>query len=384
MSFIKKLFVLLLTINIGLLSYDTYQGGQIVNNLVENVREFDMNKVQYYITHINSLTPEKVANSINSAFAQLQNINSPQDMIDLVREKTSPNKQTSVEDISYEDSVVILTDKNFKRVIDGSKPALIEFYAPWCGHCKKLTPIYSSLAESFGHAKDKVIIAKLDADSNRATGELYGIKGYPTIKWFPAGINSPEQAEDYKGGRTLEAFSGFIQQKTGLSPRGVKKSKVTTLNAYNFNEIVLNSKKNVLVDFYDPNCGHCQKLAPVYKEIADIYSKVPNCLIVDINCDQDKSVCNAQDIAYHPTIKFFPAESKEPIVYEGDRSIADLVEFLNKHCHAERTVDGGLLPHVGRIALLDELVKQFMNHPQSREDIYTKAAEAASTLDNQR
>ena len=64
----------------------------------------------------------------------------------------------------------------------------VEFYAPWCGHCKHLIPVYEKLAAAYQNEKE-VVIAKIDAD-NAAHKELaskYGVSGFPTLKWFPKG-----------------------------------------------------------------------------------------------------------------------------------------------------------------------------------------------------
>lgn len=70
--------------------------------------------------------------------------------------------------------VVVLTPANFdKIVLDTSKDVLVEFYAPWCGHCKSLAPVYEKVAAAYKGEKD-VVIAKLDADAHSGLGERYG------------------------------------------------------------------------------------------------------------------------------------------------------------------------------------------------------------------
>jgi protein disulfide-isomerase A6 len=58
-------------------------------------------------------------------------------------------------------------------------------FAPWCGHCKNLAPVYEQLADAYAHAKGKVIIAKTDADGvGKPLGQKYGVTGYPST-YFP-------------------------------------------------------------------------------------------------------------------------------------------------------------------------------------------------------
>lgn len=150
--------------------------------------------------------------------------------------------------------VVELTPDNFKSVVEESgKPAFVEFFAPWCGHCKNLAPVYEELAQAFAYAEDKVTIAKVDADTHRSLGSTYGIAGFPTLKWFGAKGSGPD---DYNGGRDLESLSNFVTEKTGIKARIPKKapSSVQMLSDANFKSTI-GGDKAVLVAFTAPWCG---------------------------------------------------------------------------------------------------------------------------------
>jgi protein disulfide-isomerase A1 len=104
--------------------------------------------------------------------------------------------------------VHVVVAKNYQElVIDSEQDVLLEFYAPWCGHCKSLAPKYEELAALYKPHLDKVIIAKVDATQNDVPDE---IQGFPTIKLFKAG--SKDAPIDYSGSRSIEDLAKFISE----------------------------------------------------------------------------------------------------------------------------------------------------------------------------
>ncbi|KAJ5799768.1 uncharacterized protein N7518_001836 [Penicillium psychrosexuale] len=249
-----------------------------------------------------------------------------------------------------------LIPTNFDEVVLAGKPALVEFFAPWCGHCKTLAPIYEELAQTFAFAEDKVTIAKVDADENRSLGKRFGIQGFPTVKWFDGKSDKPEE---YKGGRDLESLSAFITEKTGIKPRSAQKevSKVEMLNDASFKTAV-GGDKDVLVAFTAPWCGHCKTLAPVWETLANDFALESDVVIakVDAEAENSRALSKEQGITGFPTIKFFPKGSTEPEAYSGARSEEAFVKFINEKAGTHRTVGGGLDSLAGTIAVLDEIV----------------------------
>nr|VDC90652.1 unnamed protein product [Brassica oleracea] len=147
------------------------------------------------------------------------------------------------------DDVVVLTDDSFEKEVGKDRGALVEFYAPWCGHCKKLAPEYEKLGASFKKAKS-ILIAKVDCDEHKSVCTKYGVSGYPTIQWFPKGSLEPQK---YEGARNAEALAEYVNKEGGTNVKlAAAPQNVVVLTPDNFDEIVLDQNKDVLVEFYAP------------------------------------------------------------------------------------------------------------------------------------
>lgn len=112
---------------------------------------------------------------------------------------------------SGKSDVVELTDANFDKLVLGSDDVwLIEFFAPWCGHCKNLAPHWEKAATEL---KGKIKLGALDATVHQAKAQEYGVSGYPTIKYFAAGAKDKSSVKDYDGGRTASDIVNWAQDK---------------------------------------------------------------------------------------------------------------------------------------------------------------------------
>lgn len=81
--------------------------------------------------------------------------------------------------------IMEVSDKNFDaEIMEADKPAMVDFWAEWCGPCKMVGPIVEELAKEY---KDKVKIAKMDVDQNRETPAKFGIRNIPTLIFFKNG-----------------------------------------------------------------------------------------------------------------------------------------------------------------------------------------------------
>jgi protein disulfide-isomerase A6 len=130
--------------------------------------------------------------------------------------------------------VIELTKSNFAETVFGSEHVwLVEFYAPWCGHCKRLAPEWEKLAKSM---KGIVKVAAVNGDAEKELAGHYQIQGFPTIKVFPSQVQKAPKGEgfikvpeDYNGPRTASAMANFAISKM---PNYV--TKVTSKNIDEF------------------------------------------------------------------------------------------------------------------------------------------------------
>jgi len=146
-------------------------------------------------------------------------------------------------------------------------------------------------------------------------------------------------AYDEKAAITTDTIRGWIDQfiKGEIQPT-IKSEPVPASNdgpvkvlvATNFEEIVNDATKDVLVEFYAPWCGHCKKLTPIYEELGTLFKSKSNVVIAKIDATAN-DVSPSFNVRGFPTLKFFPATNKKPIDYEGDRSLEDLKSFVEKH-----------------------------------------------------
>ncbi|KAH8973021.1 hypothetical protein BDL97_01G023400 [Sphagnum fallax] len=110
--------------------------------------------------------------------------------------------------------VKIVVSNSFDDIVlDETKDVLLEVYAPWCGHCKKLEPEYNRLGEVLQNIPS-IVIAKVDATKNEHA--LVQVKEFPTILFFPAGNKSKEPPLSVDMDRTVEAFVEYIKKNAAI------------------------------------------------------------------------------------------------------------------------------------------------------------------------
>ncbi|CAA6654374.1 unnamed protein product [Spirodela intermedia] len=286
-----------------------------------------------------------------------------------------------------DDDVLALSEETFEKEVGQDRGALVEFFAPGvyilsifsficrCGHCKKLAPEYEKLGSSFKKAKS-VLIAKVDCDEQKSVCTKYGVTGYPTIQWFPKGSLEPKCK--YEGPRTAEDLAEFVNTEGDCD----NSFKCCRADIRDFDEIVLDGTKDVLVEFYAPWCGHCKSLAPTYEKVATAFKMEDDVVIANIDADQYKDLAEKYGVSGYPTLKFFSKSNKAGEDYDGDREVADFVNFINEKCGTSRDPKGQLTSKAGVLASLDSLVKEIVTAGEAeKKAVFTRIEEEVEKLE---
>jgi protein disulfide-isomerase A6 len=245
--------------------------------------------------------------------------------------------------------VVKLTEKNFRENVINSKELwFVEFYAPWCGHCQRLTPEWEKLA---GALEGIIKVGAVDMTTDQGAGQAYGIRGFPTIKFFGANKNAPVDYDRERSAREMINFaydqakkasesrlgggsggsSGYQQQNQGQQggQRGSGSDQdVIVLTDDNFDELLMNSEDLWIVDFYAPWCGHCKNLEPEWNKAAtELKGEVK---VAKVDATTQSGLAQRFGIQSFPQIKLFPSGPKSQNLMEdfnGNRDSVGIVEW---------------------------------------------------------
>uniref|UniRef100_A0A318CZC1 Protein disulfide-isomerase n=1 Tax=Kangiella spongicola TaxID=796379 RepID=A0A318CZC1_9GAMM len=214
-------------------------------------------------------------------------------------------------DIPEEDDVLVLKKDNFEEALRQHRHLLVEFYAPWCGHCKALAPEYSKAAAKLKEEGSEIRLAKVDATEESDLAQMFSVRGYPTIKFFKNGDkNNPK---DYAAGRQHEDIVNWLKKRTGPA--------ADTITEADAAEKLVDSSEVVVMGFFKDLEGNDAK---TFLQAAEAIDEVPF------------GITSAADIFTKYDVKedgvvLFKKFDEGRNVYDGEITKDNLVEFIKNN-----------------------------------------------------
>uniref|UniRef100_A0A7N6F6P9 Thioredoxin domain-containing protein n=1 Tax=Anabas testudineus TaxID=64144 RepID=A0A7N6F6P9_ANATE len=252
------------------------------------------------------------------------------DIADWMKNPQPPQPKTPEVLWSETDSAVFhLTDESFDSFLKEHPAALVMFYAPWCGHCKKMKPEFDEAAEILNKGADSPgVLAAVDATVHKAVGDRFKISGFPTVKYFENG----EEKYTLPQLRTRDKIIEFLHNPQAPPPPEQswedKPSSVSHLGSEDFRE-ALKKKKHALVMFYAPWCPHCKNTVPHFTTAAELFKEDRKIVYAAVDCTkgQNHELCKQEGVEGYPTFNYYNY-GKFVEKYNGDRGEAGFTGFM--------------------------------------------------------
>jgi len=180
----------------------------------------------------------------------------------------------------------------------------VEFYAPWCGHCKHLAPIYDEASIKLKQSKSELQLGKVDCTVETEVASRYEIRGYPTLKYMRSGIVTA-----YEGGRTLESILDFAKRATSPAVQEITADSLENFQSENRVAFLLVGGSELATDVFNTVA---QKL-----QDSVTFGKAPESLKSHFNTKESGFIVLLND--------------DDPQIYQGAFKEEDLVEWVLKN-----------------------------------------------------
>ncbi|KAM3297462.1 hypothetical protein ACQJBY_039380 [Aegilops geniculata] len=206
--------------------------------------------------------------------------------------------------------VLLLTAANFTAVLAARRHVMVEFYAPWCGHCRALAPHYAAAATHLAEQGVHVALAKVDATEEHDLAQAHGVQGYPTLLFFIDGV-----PRDYAGERTKDAIVAWIGKKLGPA--------VQNLTAVDEAEKVVTGDDVAVLAFLDHLSGaHSDELAAASRleDTISFYQTTSPDVAKLFHIDPE---------AKRPSVVLLKKEEEKLTVFDGEFRASAIAEFVS-------------------------------------------------------
>ncbi|XP_051205192.1 protein disulfide isomerase-like 1-4 [Lolium perenne] len=209
-----------------------------------------------------------------------------------------------------ETHVVLLAAANFSSFLAARRHAMVQFYAPWCAHCRALAPDYAAAAASLAAQQADVALAKVDATEDAELTEQYGVQGFPTLLFFVDGVHN-----EYTGDRTKDAILAWITKKLG--------PEVQNLTTADEAERVLTGEETAVLAFLHSLSGaHSDELAAASRleDTVNFYQTTTPDVAKLFHIDPK---------AERPSLVLLKKEEEKLTVYDGEFRASAIAEFVS-------------------------------------------------------
>ncbi|XP_063200940.1 protein disulfide-isomerase A2 [Chroicocephalus ridibundus] len=133
----------------------------------------------------------------------------------VAEEEEEGDDEVLSDELKEEDGVLVLHEHNFARALSEHQLLLVEFYAPWCGHCQRLAPAFAQAAAALRDESSPARLGKVDATAQTALASEFGITSYPTLKLFRDGNRTHPLA--YTGHMDAKGIVRWMERRAGPS-----------------------------------------------------------------------------------------------------------------------------------------------------------------------
>jgi len=268
--------------------------------------------------------------------------------------------------IVEDDGVSVLNRDTFAFYVQPKDLVLVEFYAPWCGHCKTLEPEYAKAAKEL--KKDGIYLAKVDATKEAELAKEHFVQGFPTLIIFRNGV----KVSDYDGERTSSGIVEYMRKQADPNWKPPP-SVVLSLTQDNFTKTA-KSKDLMLVMFFAPWCKHCKQLEPELEGAANELEGW-GITVAKVDGTREKELADQYNVAGWPTLKMF----RKGRVYEfnGPREKVNLISFMKDQLKLPSQEKTHMLAITNNLDRLETTVVGFF---KGQSDLYDEFIVAANEM----
>jgi protein disulfide isomerase family A protein 3 len=191
-------------------------------------------------------------------------------------------------------------------------------------------------AEQF---KNKILVTIANKGDFPKETESYNLKGKDDIGLVIEHQQDKYRMEDkFSPESVIKFFTDFVGGKLRKHMKSEKiptnDGAVKTVVGLNFDEVVNDPEKDVLIEFYAPWCGHCKSLAPKYDELAEKLKKVDSVVVGKLDATVNDWDRSRFEVSGYPTLYFVPAaKDAKPVKYDGAREVDDMYKFIKKNAN---------------------------------------------------